>query len=305
MNRNTVSAVAVLCLLALFLASAAGCGSGKKPNIETLNPTSGPAGTQLVISGKNFGDAQGSGVVHVGGKVANVVAWTGVDVIATVPSGIDAAQQGVTVLTAQGESNQVDFTVTKGSAPPAPDRKPGQVEGNTPAQAMQDFMKKKGVDTSGWTFSVVKQSTVDPNWKIDRADKTGQQTLYFLLKKVNSNWVVVDDGNAMTPQELQGDGAPSDLWLQLPTPPPQNQQLVVQNYLTSKGIDINGVEVNLVKASTTDPSWELFQVVFPPERQMVSQYVVLHLESNAWVVKSYGSVTVIDGTPGMPSDLKL
>ncbi|MBU1671257.1 MAG: IPT/TIG domain-containing protein [Actinobacteria bacterium] len=396
--RKTAAVIALLCAALLLAAVASGgCGSSDKPNVESLNPTSGPAGTQVVVSGQKFGTTQGSGVVHVGEKVASVVAWTDTDVTVTVPSGLAAAPQGVTVINDKGESNQVNFTVSAGTAP-QPDRKPGEVESNTPAQAMAAFMKKNGTDPTGYSYSVVKVSTVDPNWKIDKAEKgrqvtyfllkkvngawtvvddgkdltpdelkgdgapsdlwinvpgqsesntpaqamaafmkkngtdptgysysvvklstvdpnwkidradKGQKTTYFLLKKVNGVWTVVDDGSALTPDELKGDGAPSDLWIQVPAPPPkppENQVQVIQSYLASKGTDISGVAVNFIKESTTDGDWELFQVVFPPERQMPNQYAVLHLENNTWVVKNYGSAATIDGTPGMPADLKI
>lgn len=301
---------AVVALLALLLASAVaavtlpGCGNGEEPSatprITSISPAEGPAGTQVAITGTGFGTVQGTSVVHVGDIVAQVVSWADTAITVRVPDGLAAAVQGITVLTPEGESNDLEFTVTSKAS--APDRKEGQVENPTPASAMLSWMKKNGVNAVGWTFSVIKLSQVDPNWKIDQASKAGQKNLYFLLKKVNGNWTVVDDGNALTPQELQGDGAPSDLWVQVPAPVPSDQLQVVNDYLKSQGVDMTNVAIGLVKASPSDPSWELFQVVFPPERQMTNYYAVLHLENNAWVVKNYAAN--IDNTPGMPADLK-
>lgn len=301
--------VGICVVLALALSFAAGCGEKvptEKPELSTVEPTQGPPGTQIEIIGANFGSSQGTSVVHLGDQVANVTAWADTLVTAKVPDGLTAAVQGITVLTAQGESNEIEFTVT--SKAPAPDRKEGQVEHPTPVSAMLDFMRKNGINTSGWSFSIVKVSTVDPNWKVDQATQQGKPTTYFLLKKVNNSWTVIDDGSALTPQELQGDGAPSDLWIQVPPPPPpptptpQNQLQVVSDYMKAKGVDMSGVTIGLVKTSKSDPNWELFQAVFPPERQMLNYYAVLHLENNQWTVKNYD--TNIDNTPGMPADLK-
>ena len=296
-----VSTVVVILVLSVSLAG--GCGGKKpseKPELSTLNPASGPSGTKVTIIGANLGTTQGDSVVHFGGKVVAAQDWSDTEISLKVPDGLSQDIQGVTVLTPAGESNEIDFAVT---APgPAPDRKEGQVEHPTPISAMLDWMKKQGMDTTGWTFSVVKLSKIDPNWKIDEAVKTGTATKYFLLKKVNGNWTVIDDGSSMTPQELQGDGAPSDLWEQLPTPPPETQQQVISDYVKAQGVDLNVVSITFFAQSKSDPAWELFQVSFPPERQMATNYIVLHQEGGKWVVKNYASE--VDNTPGLPADLK-
>jgi len=68
---------------------------------------------------------------------------------------------------------------------------------------MQAFEKKKGVSTTGWTYSVVKLSSVDPNWKIDSGGSANGTTTYFLLHKVNNNWTVVDAGTTPGPCPAQ------------------------------------------------------------------------------------------------------
>ena len=46
------------------------------PQIAQLSPVSGPAGTVVTISGSNFGGAQGSGTVSIGGISASIGNWT-------------------------------------------------------------------------------------------------------------------------------------------------------------------------------------------------------------------------------------
>lgn len=306
-RKSLLPAAALLLIVLMALSLAAGCGSksADKPSITDLDPPAGAAGTQVSIIGKFFGTAQGSGVVHFGSKVADVVSWTDVLVTAKVPAGLPAAITGVTVLTSAGESNEFTFTVI---AAKQPDRKPAEVESNTPVQAMIAFEKKNGVNASNWTFSVVKQSTQDPNWKIDQGVPPGGTPTYFLLKKVNNLWTVIDDGKALTAQELKGDGAPSDLWIDVkppptPTPTPvKTQQQVILDYLTAKGIATTGVTITFVKQSKTDPTWDLFLADWPAQAQIPDAYVVLHKENGQWVVKGYGAD--ISNTPGMPADLK-
>lgn len=249
-----------------------------------------------------MGDSQGNSVVHVGVKVADVVSWSNTLVVAKVPTDITSMVQPVSILAGGGESNELSFLVIP-TTPNPPNRQPGQAENITPIKAMRIFEQKKGVSTTGWSYSVVKLSSIDPNWKIDSGGKTGGQQTYFLLKKVNGNWTVVDAGTAMTPQELQGDGAPSDLWVQLPPPQPQpvSEIQTILNYLKGKGIDTTAVTISFINQSALDPTWELFNADWPAEAQIPDAEVVLHKENDQWVVKNYGAD--VSNTPGMPADL--
>lgn len=312
--RKKVLAVLLSILIIFSFAIIVGCGSGgndaeesQKPKINSLDPESGVPGTIVQVLGKSFGPSQGNSVVHVGEEVAEVLSWSDEILAIRIPTDVTATDQGVSVLTADGESNQIMFAVTKKSESKTPDAKENDVEHPTPASAMLDFMKKKGMNTAGWTFAVVKISSQDPNWKIDQATKAGQSTLYFLLKKVNGSWTVVDDGNAMTAQELKGDGAPSDLWVQVPAPQPQpkTQLQVITESLQAQGIDSTGVSVYSYKQSTTDPTWELFYIDFPVTEQRADMIFALHQEGGQWVVKASGASANINSTPGLPADLKI
>lgn len=303
-RRGMLLTAAVLLIGLLAVSLAAGCGSSEpvaRPEIKDIEPSAGAAGAQVSLVGSDFGTTQGNGVVHFGGKVADVVSWTDVLVTARVPSGLPAAVTGVTVMTADGQSNEYTFTVIASSQP---DRKPAEVESNTPVQAMIAFEKKKGVDAGNWTFSVVKQSAQDANWKIDQGvPPGGGAPVYFLLKRVNKLWTVVDDGKALTQQELQGTGAPADLWVDLPPKTPaKSQQQVILEYLAQKGIVTTRASISFIKQSKTDPAWDLFMVDWPVEAQIPDAYVVLHQENGQWVVKGHGAD--ISNTPGMPADLK-
>ena len=80
------------------------------PNVTSLSPTSGPAGTQVTITGTGFGTTQGSGMVWLGTKYATVVSWSDTQVVATVASG--SATGGTQVYQNGVWSNAVTFTVT-------------------------------------------------------------------------------------------------------------------------------------------------------------------------------------------------
>lgn len=80
------------------------------PNISFLNPSSGPLGTSVAISGSNFGASQGTSTVTFNGVSATPTSWSATNIVAPVPSG---ATTGNVVVTVSGQaSNAVNFTVT-------------------------------------------------------------------------------------------------------------------------------------------------------------------------------------------------
>ena len=80
------------------------------PVVSSVSPSSGPPGTQVTISGSNFGSSQGSSTVTIGGQPAQVVSWSDTKIVVTVPEGTNGGP--VVVTTAQGGSNtNKDFTV--------------------------------------------------------------------------------------------------------------------------------------------------------------------------------------------------
>ena len=303
MRKEKMLPVLICLLMVTVVAGAfgAGCGTPAKPQLGNLDPSTGTVGSKVSIVGTNLGDSQGNSVVHVGVKVADVVSWTNALVVAKVPTGLSSTVQAVSILTGAGESNELTFLVIP-TTPKQPDRQPWQVENTTPIQAMQAFEKKKGVNTDGWTYSVVKVSS-DPNWKIDSGGKTSGTTTYFLLKKANTNWTVVDAGTSLTPAQIKADGAPADLQVQLPPPaPPVKSEIqTILDYLKAKGIDTSAVTISFIKHSGTDPTLELFNADWPAAAQIPDARVVLHKENGQWVVKAYGAD--VSSTPGMPADL--
>jgi len=87
------------------------------PQIASLNPTSGPLGTAVTISGSNFGSSQGNSTVTFNGTNATtIVSWSNTSIVADVPS---LATTGNVIITVAGiaspTSSSTVFTVTGGS----------------------------------------------------------------------------------------------------------------------------------------------------------------------------------------------
>lgn len=84
------------------------------PSINSLNPTSGPVGQAVTITGTNFGSTQGTSTVTFNGVAATPTSWSAASIVAPVPTG---ATSGNVIVTVGGAaSNAVAFTVTA-SAP--------------------------------------------------------------------------------------------------------------------------------------------------------------------------------------------
>jgi hypothetical protein len=81
-----------------------------KPHIDSLSPTSRPAGTSVLIRGFNFGATQGTSTVKFGAKVASATYWSNTTLKVLVPA-LPPGTYTVTVTTNKGTSNAVAFTV--------------------------------------------------------------------------------------------------------------------------------------------------------------------------------------------------
>ncbi len=114
MSRRTILVVVLLSAVVLLMSlTLFGCGLAKsKPKINQLSPTTGEAGSQMVISGEGFGSTQDVGTVHFGATLADEVAWADTAITVKVPSELAAANYSVTVTTSDGSSNEITFTVT-------------------------------------------------------------------------------------------------------------------------------------------------------------------------------------------------
>ena len=79
------------------------------PSITSVSPTGGAGGTQVTISGANFGSSQGTGTAWLGSTLGTVLTWSNTQITATVApnaqSGIVQVQQGGVL------SNTVPFNV--------------------------------------------------------------------------------------------------------------------------------------------------------------------------------------------------
>lgn len=259
MKRRTIAACALMCVVVLAGMLAVGCGSAK-PTITMISPTSGASGSAVAIEGNGFGKTQGTNKVLFTNTEAKVVSWTDTGIAVKVPADLKAGSYMVKVVMGDVTSNQIAFVVKSAASSDA--SRQGEIEHNTPVEAMLAYLKARGEPTTGWTFSVDAVSKSDPNWKIDASFYTGNpQAGFWLLHKVNGTWQVLAYGTGWDPQQL---GAPADLKIvaidpPTPTPPakPDTQAEVIQSYLASKGKPTDNWSLTVQKVSSKNPDWEV------------------------------------------------
>ncbi|MBN2168904.1 MAG: IPT/TIG domain-containing protein [Actinobacteria bacterium] len=259
MKRKRV-APALMFTLAVFVlvTVASGCGAAR-PELQSISPDNGPTGAEVKLEGSNFGDRQGDGLIRFGTLTAKAAEWSDSEVRFMVPEGLDAGGYGVSIRTSGGTSGKLQFNVAQKSGSETPDRTKGRIEADTPLQAMLDYCRKNGINTTGWTFSVVLGSTIDPSWKIDQGAAAGSSgsPMQFLLHETGEEWkVLANSAIGWTAAELQDEyNAPEDLadaTLAVPT-----QVEAIQSYLQEKGRSATGWAYILVKQSREDDNWDV------------------------------------------------
>jgi len=80
--------------------------------VSAVNPTTGPVGTTVTVTGAGFGS---SGALNIGGVVAETTLWTPRQITATVPEGLAAGAVPIIVTPTGGKpsNDTVKFTVTE------------------------------------------------------------------------------------------------------------------------------------------------------------------------------------------------
>jgi RHS repeat-associated protein len=82
------------------------------PQITVLSSTTGPVGSQILISGFGFGGSQGSSIVTLNAAPVTVNSWSDTGITVTIPAGATSGLMVVSVAPGMNDSNPVGFTVT-------------------------------------------------------------------------------------------------------------------------------------------------------------------------------------------------
>lgn len=82
-----------------------------RPSLKTLSRTALKAGDELTLTGANFGDVRGDGVVTIGGQEAEISGWSGSSLLVRIPASVPAGSQAVLIKTGGQSSEPLRLTV--------------------------------------------------------------------------------------------------------------------------------------------------------------------------------------------------
>jgi regulation of enolase protein 1 (concanavalin A-like superfamily) len=105
-NNNTTLGTAILDNVSLSTTAIV------PPVINGASATTGPIGSQVVITGSGFGTSQGNSAVILNGVPATINTWSDTSVTITIPTGASSGPLAVTVAPTMNSSNPITFTVT-------------------------------------------------------------------------------------------------------------------------------------------------------------------------------------------------
>ncbi len=98
------------------------------PVITGVSATTGPVGSQVLVSGYNFGTLQGNSVVTLNAAPVTINSWSDTAILITIPSGATSGLLVVSLAPSMNDSNPVRFTIT---SQPLPSSVLDQDVGNT------------------------------------------------------------------------------------------------------------------------------------------------------------------------------
>jgi hypothetical protein len=252
MNKKAASIIVFAAALSLVLGLMfSGCGKASaRPEIKSLNPTSGPPGSEVAITGGSFGSTQGTGVVFFDSEEADVASWSDISITVKVPADLTAEKYGVKVETEDGASNSVEFEVTQEDAN-APKIDSLSPESGGPGTEVKVSGSKFGVTQGGGkvlfgpgTAEVVSWSDTSITFKVP-SDASP-----------NTYGVTIETAEGKSGEAIFTVGG-EDL---------SAQKAAVIAYLQAQGQSTAGSEnwtISLVKKSAQDPNWEVVKVTVP------------------------------------------
>ena len=98
------------------------------PVITGLSATTGPVGSQVVVTGSAFGSSEGSSLVTLNNVPVTVNSWSNTSIVITIPSGATSGYLEVSLAPSMNVSNPMNFAVTAYPLPtPWLDQDIGQV----------------------------------------------------------------------------------------------------------------------------------------------------------------------------------
>ena len=115
MSSNSVSSLST----ATFDNVSVNSTTAPAPVISSLSATTGSVGSQIQITGSNFGASQGGSLVFLNNAPVTIDSWSNTTIVFTIPEGATSGYLFVAVAPSMNNSNRVSFGVTTEPLPPS------------------------------------------------------------------------------------------------------------------------------------------------------------------------------------------
>jgi hypothetical protein len=133
------------------------------PVITSLSDTTGAIGSQISITGSNFGSVQGVSLVRLNGTPVTIDQWSNTSIVFTIPTGATSGLVSVSVAPNMNDSNPMYFAVTSQPLPDSwLDVDIGQLTGSSATYSSGTFTVKGAgeIANNADAFHFVYQSLV-------------------------------------------------------------------------------------------------------------------------------------------------
>ncbi|HVO64555.1 MAG TPA: IPT/TIG domain-containing protein [Terriglobales bacterium] len=94
-----------------------GSSAAPAPAINDVSATTGPIGSQVMLTGSGFGGSQGSSFVTLSSIPVSINSWSDTSINISIPAGATSGHLVVTVAPSMNDSNPVEFTITGNPLP--------------------------------------------------------------------------------------------------------------------------------------------------------------------------------------------
>jgi len=187
-----------------------------QPSITGISPTQGASGTNIILTGVNFGNPDSNSQVLFGTAPGTVVNWTNTQITATVPNNLPFTPLQVAVNTDCGESSSIQFIV---------------------------------INPDSLVLSPHVQTVSETNtFQFDAKFYAGSNPAVDVSTNPGTTWSV---NGANGGEAVHGTITSSGLYTAPATPPPTNIVVTVQYYDPNNGLFLqDNAMVNLVESPT-------------------------------------------------------
>ena len=215
------------------------------PSITSFGPTSGPVGTEIFITGKNFSTTAANNTVKIGSIAATVTSATTTEIFITVPSGATSGAISVTV----GDKTDTGgiFTVTESTTPTsiALDMVSLAIYTNDTAALVATVTGDDSNNTIAWSSNNEEVLEVDSNGNITALQAGTAEVTASVGNVMASATITINPNIYVVGFEWDGNTNVAKLWT-------NGEHENLANGIVANSVFVHGMDVYVAGQATND-----------------------------------------------------